>query len=79
MKKIIWHQFGAAIDMLENAVIACPDDVWGNRIEHSEFWYITFHALFYLDLYLSLLLPLHWMNWTSAVYFPNACIRSRNY
>ncbi len=52
-KTIIWNQFGAAIDMLENAVIACPDDVWGNRIDHSEFWYITFHALFYLDLYLS--------------------------
>jgi hypothetical protein len=52
-KKIIWHQFGAAIDMLENAMNACPDTVWGNRIGHSEFWYIAFHSLFYLDLYLS--------------------------
>jgi hypothetical protein len=52
-KKIIWHQFGAAIDMLENAVKACPGTIWGNRIGHSEFWYIAFHALFYLDLYLS--------------------------
>jgi len=53
MKTIIWHQFGAAIDMLENAIRACPDDVWGNRIKHSEFWYIAFHALFYLDFYLA--------------------------
>ena len=52
-KTIIWHQFGAAIDMLENAIKACPDDVWGNRIDTREFWYITFHSLFYLDLYLS--------------------------
>ena len=53
MKTIVWQQFGAAIDMLENAITACPKQVWGNRIEFSEFWYITFHTLFYLDLYLS--------------------------
>ena len=53
IKDIIWHQFGAAIDMLENAMNACPDVIWGNQIRHSEFWYIAFHTLFYLDLYLS--------------------------
>jgi hypothetical protein len=53
MKLIFWKQFGAAIDMLENALVACPDDVWGTQIGFSEFWYIAFHALFYLDLYLS--------------------------
>ena len=52
-KIIVWQQFGAAIDMLENAIIACPEEVWGNRIEFSEFWYISFHTLFFLDLYLS--------------------------
>lgn len=26
--KIIWQQFGAAIDMLNNAMNACPDDLW---------------------------------------------------
>ena len=52
-KKIIWSQFGAAIEMLENAVIACPDNIWGNRIDYYEFWYITYHTLFYLDFYLS--------------------------
>jgi hypothetical protein len=53
MKSIIWRQFGAAIDMLENAMRACPDDVWGDRSLRPEFWYVTFHTLFYLDLYLS--------------------------
>jgi hypothetical protein len=53
MKKTIWSQFGAAIDMLENAIIACPDKIWGDRIDYYEFWYITYHTLFYLDCYLS--------------------------
>jgi hypothetical protein len=53
LKEIIWLQFGAAIDMLENAVAACPDDLWGDRSQRSEFWYVVFHTLFFLDLYLS--------------------------
>jgi hypothetical protein len=53
IRNILWHQFGAAIDMLENALQACPDTLWGDRIGNSEFWYIAFHSLFYLDLYLS--------------------------
>lgn len=52
-KTMIWQQFGAAIDMLENAMSACPDDLWGDRSQHPEFWYIAFHTLFFLDLYLS--------------------------
>lgn len=50
---MIWQQFGAAIDMLENAVIACPEPLWGDRSRQPEFWYTVFHALFFLDLYLS--------------------------
>jgi hypothetical protein len=53
MKLVVWQQFGAAIDMLENAMIACPEEDWGNHVGVSEFWYIAFHTLFYLDLYLS--------------------------
>lgn len=52
-KTIIWQQFGATIDMLENAMRACPENVWGDRSRNPEFWYITFHTLFYLDCYLS--------------------------
>jgi hypothetical protein len=52
-REILWQQFGAAIDMLENAMIACPDEVWGNRSRRPEFWYISYHTLFWLDLYLS--------------------------
>ncbi len=56
----LWQQFGAAIDMLDNAVAACPDKLWHVRLwddadlpESAEFWYIVYHTLFWLDLYLS--------------------------
>ena len=53
MKTIIWKQFGASIDMLENAIRACPEALWSDRSQRPEFWYVAFHTLFYLDLYLS--------------------------
>ena len=50
LKKILWQQFGATIDMLENALIACPEELWNTQ---SQFWYMGYHTLFYLDYYLS--------------------------
>jgi len=52
-KKIIWGQFGAAIDTLENAINACPDDLWFDNSQYHQYWYIASHALFWLDYYLS--------------------------
>lgn len=52
-KKIVWQQFGAAIDMLENAMAACPDKLWSDRSLKPEFWYVAFHTLFWLDFNLS--------------------------
>lgn len=49
----LWQQFGAAIDMLENAIVACPDELWADRTHRPEFWYVAYHTLFFLDLYLS--------------------------
>jgi len=48
-KQILWHQFGAAIDMLENAVDACPDELWGDQSRNPQYWYLVFHTLFWLD------------------------------
>lgn len=39
--------------MLENAVLACPEELWSDRSRLPEFWYLVFHTLFFLDLYLS--------------------------
>jgi hypothetical protein len=52
-KEILWRQFGASIDMLENAVLACPEEIWGDRSQQTEVWYLVYHTLFWLDLYLS--------------------------
>ena len=51
-KTIVWQQLGGAIDMLESAMRACPDDLWSDRSRQPEFWYLAYHTLFWLDLYL---------------------------
>ncbi|MEM7114648.1 MAG: DinB family protein [Chloroflexota bacterium] len=61
LKTVIWRQFGAAIDMLDNALGACPERLWQARIHNeallqpqfAEFWYVAYHALFWLDFYLA--------------------------
>jgi hypothetical protein len=60
-KEATWRQFGAAIDMFANPLRACPDELWKDCLwqvapewrESAEFWYVAYHALFWLDLYLS--------------------------
>ena len=60
----LWRQLGAAIDMLENALLACPAPLWKERVfrehpDHSlpagfdQFWSITYHVLCGLDWYLT--------------------------
>ena len=56
----LWQQFGATIDMLENALLACPGTLWNERLwndpeapAYSTFWSITHHTLFWLDFYLT--------------------------
>ena len=55
-KTATWNQFGAAIEMLADAVRACPDELWRFRLwppppegrgffrfpEFSEFWYLAY-------------------------------------
>ena len=60
-KTIIWSQFGASIDTLQDMLRLCPDELWRGRLwvtsstrpEYAEFWYRVYHALFWLDLYLT--------------------------
>lgn len=52
-KRSLWGQFGAAIDTLENALVACPEDLWSDRSRRPEYWHAVYHTLFFLDLYLS--------------------------
>lgn len=50
LKTELWQQFGAAIDMLQNSVASCPDNLWNDS---SQFWYNAYHVIFFLDYYLS--------------------------
>ena len=51
----VGRQLGASIEMLGNAVRACPARVWeepGKPVDR-QFWYLAFHVSFWLDLYLT--------------------------
>ena len=61
---MLWRQFGAAIDMFGSALRDCPDELWEKPLWKddtdpwvtaggSSFWYLGFHTLFWLDLYLT--------------------------
>lgn len=49
-KDCLWKNFGAAIDMLKNAVELCPDDLWHND---KKFFYLSYHTVIFLDYYLT--------------------------
>jgi len=62
--EMLWRQFGAAIDMLSEALHDCPDELWEESLWEdqpdqwvaagfSAFWYLGYHTLFWLDLYLT--------------------------
>ena len=61
LKTSIWQQFGATIDFLADTVNACPDPLWRAPLwltpdakpERAQFWYVVYHTLFWLDLYLT--------------------------
>ncbi|NOK60462.1 MAG: DinB family protein [Chloroflexi bacterium AL-W] len=59
-KTSLWQQFGAAIDMLDDAIGACPERLWTANLwddeddpAYGQFWYLAYHTLSWLDLFLS--------------------------
>lgn len=61
---MLWRQYAAAIDMLGDALCDCPDELWEEQLwldqpdqwvasGFSSFWYLGYHTLFWLDLYLT--------------------------
>jgi len=68
LRTALWGQFGAALDQFEKALVACPAALWTQRLwsdlpdqpvspwippEFAEVWYVAYHTLFWLDLYLA--------------------------
>ena len=51
-KKIIRSQYLATLEMLNQAIIQCPDNMWADENFDNQFWQIAYHALFYTHLYL---------------------------
>jgi len=52
IKKIIQAQFLAALEMLKQAVVKCPDALWNASEDRNKFWHVAYHAIFYTHLYL---------------------------
>lgn len=61
LRTSIWSQFGAAVDFLDDSIRACPDNLWTTQLwptpdaphAFSQFWYVAYHTLFWLDCYLT--------------------------
>jgi uncharacterized damage-inducible protein DinB len=62
--QMLWRQFSIAIDEFGNALLNCPDELWEKQLWEDEpdqwvakgfstFWYLCYHTLFWLDLYLT--------------------------
>ena len=62
--QMVWRQFVVAIDALGDALRNCPDELWETNLwddqpdqwvaaGFSSFWYLGYHTLFWLDLYLT--------------------------
>lgn len=60
LRTSFWKQFGASIDMLDDALTLCPDQLWTAALwddpedeRYGQFWFVAYHALFWLDNYLT--------------------------
>ncbi|MBL0136107.1 MAG: DinB family protein [Chitinophagaceae bacterium] len=47
----LWRQFGASIDMLQNAISFCPESYFTTN---KRFYYLAYHCVLFLDYYLSI-------------------------
>ncbi|MES2830047.1 MAG: DinB family protein [Bacteroidota bacterium] len=48
LKETLWRQFGASIQMLENAITMWPDNDWN---ADKKYFYMAYHTLIFLDYY----------------------------
>ncbi len=58
LKTSVWLQYGAAMDMFEDALRLCPDHLWTASLwkdpddpRYGQFWYIAYHTLSWADLF----------------------------
>ncbi|MBL8100459.1 MAG: DinB family protein [Anaerolineales bacterium] len=58
-RRSTWKQFGAAIDMLADAIHLCPEHLWTVEVykdsedeRFGQFWFVSYHTLKWLDQFL---------------------------
>ena len=50
-KSSIQSQYLAALEMLKQAINACPQALWNSPQDKIPFWHVAYHAVFYAHLY----------------------------
>jgi uncharacterized damage-inducible protein DinB len=51
-REIIISQYHAALEMLKETIVSCPEALWHHPDDGNKFWQVAYHALFYTHLYL---------------------------
>jgi len=51
LRKVLWNQFGASIDMLSNIIAMWPDQYWNLT---NKVYYLSYHTFLFLDYYLTI-------------------------
>lgn len=49
---ILISQYQAALEMLKQAILRCPESLWDSADDKTKFWHLAYHTLFYTHLYL---------------------------
>ena len=50
---VIRSQYRAALTMLRECIVKCPEEKWNDSTDGNRFWHLSYHTLFYTALYLS--------------------------
>lgn len=53
LQSLTLKQFRAAMAMLTECIEKCPDDRWRDPVGKYPFWHVAYHALCFVDCYLS--------------------------
>lgn len=53
IRAALHSQYASSLQMLKEAIRACPEDLWLDTSSQNRFWHVAYHTLFYTDLYLS--------------------------
>jgi hypothetical protein len=52
LREAVISQFLAALEMLRQVILKCPDEFWTRSPTRNQFWRVAYHTLFYVHLYL---------------------------